>query len=151
MLWHLRNCMLRKLKSCKNDQTHLLKRECHRAKRLWRKSKLKIHQRSFIKSICVYSKALCRERQAYFSEIINDSGNNPIDGYFPTTDRLLNPSQHSELICHDSQSKYEKFASLFENKISNIRASIVNNFNKISQVPTRYISATNCASKYCNY
>ena len=115
-------------------QVKAQKRECRKAERRWRKTKLQVHYDIYKESLHIYSLELKRARQSFFSEIINKNNNNA-QTLFTVVDRLTNPSASvppellSTKACND-------FASFFTDKISKIRQTVCNsNTVAISPVP----------------
>ncbi|KAF7640869.1 hypothetical protein LDENG_00008850 [Lucifuga dentata] len=63
-----------------------LKKECRKAERRWRKTKLLIDCDIYKEKLRLYNLELCRTRQSYFSAIINGNINNT-HSLFSTIDR----------------------------------------------------------------
>jgi len=99
-----------------------LKRECRKAERKWRKTKLHIHYDIYKQSLGNFNIALRKARQLYISEMINNSINNTRT-LFIMVDKLMNPIQQipSEFA---STMKCNEFACFFSAKIKNIRRII---------------------------
>ena len=72
----------------KEESVRTQKRECRRAERKWRKSKL--HYEIYKEKLCVFNQTLRRTRKSYFSEIIKNCSNNS-RVLFATLNRLTNP------------------------------------------------------------
>uniref|UniRef100_A0A3B1K2F9 Reverse transcriptase domain-containing protein n=1 Tax=Astyanax mexicanus TaxID=7994 RepID=A0A3B1K2F9_ASTMX len=107
----------------RNDAAvQLQKRECRKAERRWRKTKLHIHKEIFKDRLRDYNKIMCTCRQTYFSSIINNNINNS-KVLFTVVDRLTNSSTYmtSELV---STERCNEFAKFFNTKIHNIRQAI---------------------------
>uniref|UniRef100_A0A3Q3LKF2 Reverse transcriptase domain-containing protein n=1 Tax=Mastacembelus armatus TaxID=205130 RepID=A0A3Q3LKF2_9TELE len=113
-----------------NDSVRAQKRECRKAERRWRKSKLQVHYDIYKQMLCVFNETLRRKREMHFSEIINNSSNNS-RVLFATVSRLTNPPSPLplELI---STSKCNIFALFFNDKIQGIKQTI----NCTRQIPT---------------
>ncbi len=99
-----------------------MKRQCRKAERMWRKTKLEIHYCIYKDSLHAFSVELATARQTFFSNLINSNLNNTRT-LFATVDRLTNPPSKisSEKL---SDSKCNEFDSFFSEKISNIRKEI---------------------------
>ncbi len=101
--------------------THIqnMKRQCRKAERMWRKTKLEIHYSIYKDSLHAFNLELATARQTFFSNLINSNLNNTRT-LFATVERLTNPPSQipSEML---SDSKCNEFASFFSEKISNIR------------------------------
>ncbi len=99
-----------------------MKRQCRKAERMWRKTKLEIHYSIYKDSLHAFSVELATARQTLFSNLININLNNTRT-LFATVERLTNPPSQipSEML---SDSKCNEFASFFSEKISNIRKEI---------------------------
>ena len=69
------------------------KRECRKAERKWRKTKLQIHYELYKQSLRSYNNELCKARQLHLSEMINKNVNNYILLYINT---LINLAQISK-------------------------------------------------------
>lgn len=107
-----------------NEHTRSLKRDCRRAERVWRKSKLTVHIEILKKKTAAYEKARRLARREYFAKIINDNKTNA-RVLFSTIEHVLNPPQLYKQSLPASKAKCNEFASFFDNKISNIRADIM--------------------------
>ncbi len=99
-----------------------MKRQCRKAERMWRKTKLEIHYSIYKDSLHAFNVELATARQTFFSNLINSNLNNTRT-LFATVERLTNPPSQipSEML---SDSKCNEFASFFSEKISNIRKEI---------------------------
>ncbi len=99
-----------------------MKRQCRKAERMWRKTKLEIHYSIYKDSLHAFNLELATARQTFFSNLINSNLNNTRT-LFATVERLTNPPSQipSEML---SDSKCNEFASYFSEKISNIRKEI---------------------------
>jgi hypothetical protein len=73
-----------------NPAVKLLKRECRKTERKWRKYKLQIHYEIHKEMLRTYNSEICKARQSFFSNIINRSSNNTRI-LFSTVDKLTNP------------------------------------------------------------
>ncbi len=65
------------------------KRECRRAERKWRKSKLQVHYEIYKEKLCVFNQTVRRTRESYFSETIKNCSNNS-HVLFATVNRCRN-------------------------------------------------------------
>ena len=99
-----------------------LKRDCRKSERKWRKSKLQIDCDIFRGKLRVYNDAICRARQSYFSNIINQNLNNS-RVLFSTVEKLTSPPCQLPLDLHSAKACND-FASFFTEKNSRIRANI---------------------------
>ena len=99
-----------------------MKRQCRKAERMWRKTKLVVHYNIYKDSLHAFNMELGKARQTFFSNIINSNLNNTRT-LFATVERLTNPPSQipSEML---SDSKCSEFASFFSEKINNIRKVI---------------------------
>ncbi len=106
----------------KSTAVQNMKRQCRKAERMWRKIKLEIHYSIYKDSLHAFNLELATARQTFFSNLINSNLNNTRT-LFATVERLTNPPSQipSEML---SDSKCNKFASFFSEKISNIRKEI---------------------------
>ncbi|KAK0152184.1 hypothetical protein N1851_006415 [Merluccius polli] len=95
------------------------KRECRKAERIWRKTKLHVHHDIYKESLRAYNLDLKSARETFFSNIIYINTNNA-QNVFAAVDRLTNPPTQitPELL---STQKRNKFASIFTDKIEAIR------------------------------
>ncbi len=99
-----------------------MKRQCRKAERMWRKTKLEIRYSIYKNSLHTFNVELATARQTFFSNLINSNLNNTHTP-FATVERLTNtPSQIPNEMLSDS--KCSKFASFFSEKITNIRKAI---------------------------
>ena len=105
-----------------NPTVKLLKQECRRAERQWRKSKLEVHCQIYKHTLSKYNQEISKARQSFFSDIINRNMNNA-RVLFGTVEKLANPPNQmpSEFL---SVSKCNEFASFFNGKIEKIRTNI---------------------------
>uniref|UniRef100_A0AAQ5X7A8 Reverse transcriptase domain-containing protein n=1 Tax=Amphiprion ocellaris TaxID=80972 RepID=A0AAQ5X7A8_AMPOC len=78
------------------------KRECRKAERRWRKSKLQVHYNIYKEKLYTYNLQLRNARQSYFADIIT---------------KTIAPELPSTRACND-------FASFFIEKIQNIRQAV---------------------------
>ena len=53
----------------KEESVRAQKRECRRAERKWRKSKLQIHYEVYKEKLCLFNQTLRRTRESFYSEI----------------------------------------------------------------------------------
>ncbi len=106
----------------KSTAVQNMKRQCRKAERMWRKTKLEIHYSIYKDSLHAFNLELATARQTFFSNLINSNLNNTRT-LFATAERLTNPPSQipSEML---SDSKCNEFASFFSEKISNIRKEI---------------------------
>ncbi len=106
----------------KSTAVQNMKRQCRKAERMWRKTKLEIHYSIYKDSLHAFIVELATARQTFFSNLINSNLNNTRT-LFATVERLINPQSKipSEML---SDSKCNEFASFFSEKISNIRKEI---------------------------
>ena len=58
------------------DVVRAQKRECRRAERRWRKSKLQVHSEIYREKLLIFNQTLRRARERYFSDIIGSCSNN---------------------------------------------------------------------------
>ncbi|KAI2657348.1 RNA-directed DNA polymerase from mobile element jockey [Labeo rohita] len=111
-------------KSCwrKSTAVQSMKRQCRKAERMWRKTKLEIHYSIYKDSLHAFNVELATARQKFFSNLINSNLNNTCT-LFATVERLTKPPSQipSEML---SDSKCNDFASFFSEKIINIRKVI---------------------------
>ncbi len=99
-----------------------MKRQCRKAERMWRKTKLEIHYSIYKDSLHAFNLELATARQTFFSNLINSNLNNTRT-LFAIVERLTNPPSQisSEKL---SDSKCNRFDSFFSEKINNIRKEI---------------------------
>ncbi|KAL2097497.1 hypothetical protein ACEWY4_006704 [Coilia grayii] len=104
-----------------NQVVKLLKRECRKSERMWRKSKLQIHYQIHKEMLGKYNLEISKARKSFFSNIINNINNAHV--LFSTVQKLTNPSSQlpPEL---SSVNKCNDFASFFKVKIDKIRLNI---------------------------
>ena len=105
-----------------NPTVKLLKRECRKTERKWRKSKLQIHFQIHREMLCKYNLEISKARQSFFSDIINRNINNA-RVLFSTVEKLTNPSRQMPYEFF-SVNKCNDFASFFKGKIDKIRMNI---------------------------
>ncbi len=100
----------------KSTAVQNMKRQCRKAERMWRKTKLEIHYSIYKDSLHAFNLELATARQTFFSNLINSNLNNTRT-LFATVERLTNPPSQipSEML---SDSKCNEFASFFSEKIS---------------------------------
>ncbi|XP_062379523.1 uncharacterized protein LOC134068036 [Sardina pilchardus] len=105
-----------------NPAVKLLKRECRKTERKWRKYKLQIHYDIHKDMLRTYNFEICKARQSFFSNIISRSSNNT-RVLFSTVEKLTNPPSQlaPELL---STNKCNEFSSFFKGKIDKIRLNI---------------------------
>ncbi len=114
-----------------------MKRQCRKAERTWRKTKLKIHYSIYNDSLHAFNVKLAKVRQTFFSNLINSNLNNTRT-LFATVERLTHtPSQiPSEML---SDSKCNEFASFFSEKINNIRNEIgTSSYAEVTQIRLQF-------------
>ncbi len=106
----------------KSPAVQNMKRQCRKAERMWRKTKLEIHYSIYKDDLHAFNLELATARQTFFSNLINSNLNNTRT-LFATVERLTPPPSQipSEML---SDSKCNEFASFFSEKISNIRKEI---------------------------
>ncbi|KAI2655580.1 Retrovirus-related Pol polyprotein [Labeo rohita] len=111
-------------KSCwrKSTAVQSMKRQCRKAERMWRKTKLEIHYSIYKDILHSFNVELATARQKFFSNLINSNLINTRT-LFATVERLTTPPSQipSEML---SDSKCNDFASFFSEKIINIRKVI---------------------------
>ncbi len=102
-----------------------MKRQCRKAERMWRKTKLEIHYSIYKDSLHAFNMELATARQTFFSNLINSNLNNTRT-LFATVEKLTTPPPPPSQIPSEmpSDSKCNAFASFFSEKISNIRKEI---------------------------
>ncbi len=95
----------------KSTAVQNMKRQCRKAERMWRKTKLEIHYSIYKDSLHAFNLELATARQTFFSNLINSNLNNTRT-LFATVERLTNPPSQipSEML---SDSKCNEFASFF--------------------------------------
>ncbi len=106
----------------KSSAVQSMKRQCRKAERMWRKTKLEIHNSIYKDSLHAFNVELATARHTFFSNLINSTLNNT-HTLFATVKRLTNPPSQipSEML---TDSKCNEFASFFSEKINNIRKAI---------------------------
>ncbi|XP_073804016.1 uncharacterized protein isoform X1 [Danio rerio] len=106
----------------RSPRVQMMKRQCRKAERMWRKTKLVVHYNIYKDSLHAFNMELNTARQTFFSSLINSNLNNART-LFATIERLTNPPSQipSELL---SESKCNEFAHFFTDKINNIRKAI---------------------------
>uniref|UniRef100_A0A8C6TTC4 Reverse transcriptase domain-containing protein n=1 Tax=Neogobius melanostomus TaxID=47308 RepID=A0A8C6TTC4_9GOBI len=116
------------------------KRECRKAERKWRKSKLQVHCEIYKEVLCEFNQILRGEREKYFSKIIANCRNNS-RVLFSTVNRLTNPpvSLPLELI---STSKCNEFAIFFYDKVQGIKNAIISTTQIPTLPPARHLELT---------
>ncbi len=127
-------------KSCSRKSTAVqsMKIQCKKAERMWRKTKLEIHYSTYKNSHHAFNVEPATARQTFFSNHINSNLNNTRT-LFATVERLTNPS--SQITCEMlSNSKCNKFASFFSDKISNIRNKIgrSSSYAEVTQIQLKF-------------
>ncbi|XP_060775062.1 tubulin beta-1 chain isoform X1 [Neoarius graeffei] len=130
----------------------LLKRECRKTERKWRKSKLHIHYQIHKEMLCNYNYEIRKARQSFFSNIINRNMNNA-RVLFSTVEKLTNPPPQlaPELL---SVNKCNEFASFFKGKIDKIWQNIAHNTSQLQKIeklqsPMTQIGNFNTMSEFC--
>ncbi len=95
----------------KSTAVQSMKRQCRKAERMWRKTKLKIHYSIYKDSLHAFNVELATAWQTFFSNLINSNLNNTRT-LFATVERLTNPPSQipSEML---SDSKCNEFAFFF--------------------------------------
>uniref|UniRef100_A0A3B3HCT2 Reverse transcriptase domain-containing protein n=1 Tax=Oryzias latipes TaxID=8090 RepID=A0A3B3HCT2_ORYLA len=107
----------------KNEPIRALKRECRRAERKWRKTKLTVHRKIFKEQQMRYSHAIKKARTLHFSNLILQNKND-LRVLFKTIDSLTKrDSQRSSIAASDAVC--ESFADHFRSKINAIRSSLL--------------------------
>ncbi len=110
-----------------------MKIQCRKAEQMWRKTKVEIHYSIYKDSLHAFNVELATARQTFFSNLMNSNLNNT-HTLFAIVERLTNPPSQipSELL---SDSKCNEFASLFSDKIINIRTEIgTSSFAEVTQI-----------------
>ncbi len=67
-----------------------MKKQCRKAERMWRKTKIEIHYGIYKDSLHAFNVELATARQTFFSNLINSNLNNT-STLFATVERLTNP------------------------------------------------------------
>ena len=100
----------------------LERKECRKAERRWRKTKLQVHYDIYKDKLHLYNLQLRKSRQIFFSDIITKTKNNA-RALFATVDRLTNPPKPvaSE---HLSTKACTEFAHFFNSKIQTLRQAV---------------------------
>ncbi len=116
----------------KSTAAQNMKRQCRKAERMWRKTKLDIHYSIYKDSLHAFNVELATARQTFFSNLINSNLNNTCT-LFATVERLTPPpppppSQFPSKMLSDS-----KFACFFSEKINNIRKAI-GDYAEVTQI-----------------
>ncbi len=75
----------------KSTAVQNMKRQCRKAERMWRKTKLEIHYSIYKDSLHAFNLELATARQTFFSNLINSNLNTRT--LFATVERLSNPPQ----------------------------------------------------------
>ncbi len=75
-----------------------MKRQCRKAERMWRKTKLEIHYSIYKDSLHAFNLELATARQTFFSNLINSNLNNTRT-LFATVERLTNPQVRFPVKC----------------------------------------------------
>ncbi len=90
-----------------------MKRQCRKAERMWRKTKLEIHYSIYKDSLHAFNLELATARQTFFSNLINSHLNNTRT-LFATVERLTNPPSQipSEMLsdskCNDLLPSFQR-------------------------------------------
>ncbi len=115
-----------------------MKRQCRKADRMWRKTKLEIHYSIYKDSLHAFNVELATARHTFFSNLVISNLNNT-QTLFVTVERLTNPPSQipSEML---SDSKCNEFASFFSEKINNIRKAIgtSSSYAKVTQIRPQF-------------
>lgn len=106
----------------RNETVNEQKRNCRKAERRWRNTKLQVHYDILREHLAKYNKAIREARRAHFSELINKNLNNPRI-LFSTIDSLINPAPLSPCDFF-SNTKCNEFSAYFRDKITTIRMNI---------------------------
>ncbi|KAI2644985.1 RNA-directed DNA polymerase from mobile element jockey [Labeo rohita] len=121
----------------KSTAVQSMKRQCRKAERMWRKTKLEIHYSIYKDSLHAFNVELAIARQKFFSNLINSNLNNTRT-LFATVERLTNPPSQipSEML---SDSKCNGFA-FFSEKINNIRkvVSTSSSYAEVRQIRPQF-------------
>ena len=119
------------------DSVRAQKRECRRAERKWRKSKLQVDYDIYKQKLFMFNQTLRRARERYFSEVIaNSNGNSRV--LFATVNRLANPPVPLPLE-FISISKCNEFAKFFSDKVQDIKKAIISNTEMTAQHPPKHL------------
>ncbi len=76
----------------KSTAVQCMKKQCRKAERMWRKTKLEIHYSIYKDSLHAFNVELATARQTFFSNLINSNLNNTRT-LFATVEKLNNPPQ----------------------------------------------------------
>ncbi|KAL2093106.1 hypothetical protein ACEWY4_010418 [Coilia grayii] len=103
-----------------NPVVKLLKRECRKSERMWRKSKLQIHYQIHKEMLGKYNLEISKARQSFFSNIINRNINNALlNNYRPISNlpfigKIIEKIVFNQLTAFlTSNSCFDKFQSGF--------------------------------------
>ncbi len=113
-----------------------MKRQCRKAERMWRKTKLEIHYSIYKDILHAFNVELTTARQTFFSTLINNNLNNTCT-LFVTVERLTNPPSQipSEML---TDSKCNEFVLVYE-KINNIRKEIgTSSYAEVTQIRPQF-------------
>ena len=105
-----------------NDAILSCKRECRRAERRWKKTKLNVHLQYMKDLLHLLNQKTKDARSAYFSNLITANKHNP-RALFSTINQLVQPAPVT--ISATSTEDCELYLSFFVNKIKNIRSKIL--------------------------
>ncbi len=83
---------------CKSTAVQNMKRQCRKAERMWRKTKLEIHYSIYKDSLHAFNVELATARQTFFSNLINSNLNNTRT-LFATVERLTTPQVRFPVKC----------------------------------------------------
>uniref|UniRef100_A0A669D7L0 Reverse transcriptase domain-containing protein n=1 Tax=Oreochromis niloticus TaxID=8128 RepID=A0A669D7L0_ORENI len=115
-----------------NDSIRLIKRNCRKAERLWRKTHLNVHLLYLKDLLASFNNAIRVARAAYFSQLVAKSRGNP-KVLFDTITNIITPAPPAAII--SSVEDCETFLAFFLEKISNIRKNLSFSASALS-VPT---------------
>ncbi len=125
----------------KSTAVQCMKKQCRKAERMWWKTKLEIHYSIYKDSLHAFNVELATARQTFFSNLINSNLNNTRT-LFATVEKLNNPPPPPSQIPSEmlSDSKCNKFASFFSEKINNIRKPIgaSSSFAEVTQIRPQF-------------
>ncbi len=82
----------------KSTAVQNMKRQCRKAERMWRKTKLEIHYSIYKDSLHAFNVKLATARETFFSNLINSNLNNT-HTLFATVERLTNPQVRFPVKC----------------------------------------------------
>ncbi len=82
----------------KSTAVQNMKRQCRKAERMWRKTKLEIHYSIYKDSLHAFNLELATARQTFFSNLINSNLNNTRT-LFATVERLTTPQVRFPVKC----------------------------------------------------